>query len=114
MERQVDLKAGRVDRICICRMRRRTFQGGAHGMSIETRVEIVCTLQLIRGVQERISMGRIWAILSLRSLGPIFCTLFKYKYTDVHSIKKVVGAMVWFSSKEKNDEGGLLERPARH
>lgn len=42
MELQLDLKAWRVDRICICRARRRTFQGGKNNMNINAKVGIVC------------------------------------------------------------------------
>lgn len=41
MEPQLDLKPWRVDRICICRVRRRTFQGGKNNMNINARVGIV-------------------------------------------------------------------------
>ena len=53
MELQLDLEARRVDRICVCRARRRTFQVRGNSMSLETGVGIVCVSTIRKETGEK-------------------------------------------------------------
>ena len=53
MELQPDLEAWSIDRICICRARRRTFQSGANSLSLDARVETVRRMEIIQDLYEK-------------------------------------------------------------
>ena len=46
MELQLDLEAWSVDRICVGKARRRTFQSGANSLSLDARVETVRRMEI--------------------------------------------------------------------
>jgi len=46
VELQPDLEAWSVDRIYVCRARRRTFQSGANSLSLDARVETVRRIEI--------------------------------------------------------------------
>ena len=46
MELQPDLEAWSVDRICVGKARRRTFQSGANSLSLDARVETVRRMEI--------------------------------------------------------------------
>ena len=89
MELQPDLEAWSIDRIRVCRTRRRTFQGAANSLSSDARVEIVRTPTVSKenGDLYKIYTRRAWAILSLRRLGANILHILAYKCADLHSAK---------------------------